>query len=68
MYTQLISNLDELGLTDIEPYLSDYLTETAKEGLSPVEIMLEITKREQKTFFFMGLPGQGNTLGYCNWH
>lgn len=46
MYTQLINNLDELGFTDIEPYLSNYLTETAKEGLSPVEIMLAITKRE----------------------
>ena len=31
MYAQLVNNLDELGLTDVEPYLSEYLTKTSKE-------------------------------------
>ena len=31
MYTQLVNNLDELGFTDVEPYLSEYLTTATKD-------------------------------------
>ena len=31
MYAQLVNNLEELGFTDVEPYLSEYLTKTSKE-------------------------------------
>lgn len=34
MYAQLVNNLDELGFTDVEPYLSEYLTKTSKDGTS----------------------------------
>ena len=30
MYTQLVNNLDELGFTEVEPFLSDYLTNSTK--------------------------------------
>ncbi len=46
MYKQLVNNLDELGFTAVEPYLSEYLTESAKENLSTQEILLNITNRE----------------------
>ena len=34
MYAQLVNNLDELGFTDVEPCLSEYLTKSSKEGIS----------------------------------
>ena len=46
MYTQLINNLDELGFTDVEPYLSEYLTTASKDGIGLQEALLEITNRE----------------------
>ena len=46
MYTQLINNLDELGFTDVEPYLSEYLTTAAKDGTGLQDALLEITNRE----------------------
>ena len=32
MYARLVNNLDELGFTEVEPYLSEYLSKGAKEG------------------------------------
>ena len=46
MYNQLINNFDELGFTDVEPYLSEYLTTASKNGISLQEAFLEITNRE----------------------
>ena len=46
MYTQLVNNLDELGFTEVEPFLSDYLTNSTKEGISLQEALLEISRRE----------------------
>lgn len=46
MYVQLVNNLDELGFTDVEPYLSEYLTKVSKEGISVQEAMLHISDRE----------------------
>ena len=46
MYTQLVNNLDELGFTDVEPYLSEYLTTATKDGISLQEALYEISKRE----------------------
>ena len=34
MYAQLVNNLDELGFTEVEPFLSEYLNKVAaKEEL-----------------------------------
>lgn len=46
MYTQLVNNLDELGFTEIEPFLSEHLTTAAKEDVSLQESLLKITERE----------------------
>lgn len=46
MYTQLVNNLDELGFTEIEPFLSEHLTTAAKEDVSLQESLLRITERE----------------------
>lgn len=46
MYTQLVNNLDELGFTEIEPFLSEYLTTAAKKDVSLQESLLRITERE----------------------
>ena len=46
MWTQLINTLDELGFTDVEPYLSEYLTTASKDGIGLQEALLEITNRE----------------------
>ena len=46
MYTQLVNNLGELGFTDVEPYLSEYLTTATKDGISLQEALYEISKRE----------------------
>lgn len=46
MYAQLVNNLDELGFTDVEPYLSEYLTKVSKEGISVLDSLLHITDRE----------------------
>ena len=46
MYTQLVNNLDELGFTDVEPYLSEYLTTATRDGISLQEALYEISKRE----------------------
>ena len=40
MYAQLVNNLDELGFTDVEPYLSEYLTKVSKEGISVLDAFL----------------------------
>ena len=45
MYTQLVNNLNELGFTEVEPFLSDYLTNSTKEGISLQEALLEISRR-----------------------
>ena len=46
MYTQLINNLEDLGFTDVEPYLSEYLNSAAKESKTLQEALLEISNRE----------------------
>lgn len=46
MYTKLINNLDELGFTDVELYLSEYLTTASKDGIGLQDALLEITNRE----------------------
>ena len=46
MYAQLVNNLDELGFTEVEPYLSDYLTKASKEGISVLDALLHISDRE----------------------
>ena len=46
MYAQLVNNLDELGFTDVEPYLSEYLTNASKEGISILDALLHISERE----------------------
>ena len=46
MYTQLINNLEDLGFTDVEPYLSEYLSSAAKESTTLQEALLEISNRE----------------------
>lgn len=46
MYTQLVNNLDELGFTEVEPFLSDYLSKVSKEEVSLQEALLEISQRE----------------------
>ena len=46
MYTQLINNLEDLGFTDVEPYLSEYLSSAAKESKTLQEALLEISNRE----------------------
>lgn len=46
MYAQLINNLDELGFTDVEPYLSEYLTKASKEGISLLDSLIHISERE----------------------
>lgn len=46
MYTQLVNNLDQLGFTEIEPFLSEYLNTAAKEGTSLQESLHRITERE----------------------
>lgn len=46
MYTQLVNNLDELGFTEIEPFLSEHLTTAAKKDVSLQESLLRITERE----------------------
>ena len=46
MYAQLVNNLDELGFTEVEPYLSDYLTKASKEGTSVLDALLHISDRE----------------------
>ena len=46
MYANLVNNLDELGFTEVEPFLSDFLSKASKEGLSLQDGMTEITNRE----------------------
>ena len=46
MYAQLVNNLDELGFTEVEPYLSEYLSKAAKEGIALQDALLEISDRE----------------------
>lgn len=46
MYAQLVNNLDELGFTEVEPYLSEYLTKAAKENISVQEALVHISARE----------------------
>lgn len=46
MYAQLVNNLDELGFTDVEPYLSEYLTKVSKEAVSVQDALLHLTDRE----------------------
>ena len=46
MYAQLVNNLDELGFTDVEPYLSEYLTKISKEGTSVLDALIHISDRE----------------------
>ena len=43
---QLVNNLDELGFTDVEPYLSEYLTKTSKEDTSILDALIHISERE----------------------
>lgn len=47
MYAQLVNNLDELGFTDVEPYLSEYLTKVSKEAISVQDALLHLTDREK---------------------
>ena len=70
---QLVNNLDELGFTDVEPYLSEYLTKTSKEDTSILDTLIHISEREislgilelcdflsiRKTFLFMEHPEPG---------
>lgn len=46
MYAQLVNNLDELGFTDVEPYLSEYLTKASKDGTSILDAFVHISDRE----------------------
>lgn len=46
MYANLVNNLDELGFTEVEPFLSDYLSKASKEGMSLQDALTEITSRE----------------------
>lgn len=46
MYAQLVNNLDELGFTDVEPYLSEYLTKASKEGIGLLDSLIHISDRE----------------------
>ena len=46
MYANLVNNLDELGFTEVEPYLSEYLTKVSKEGLGVQDAMIHLTDRE----------------------
>jgi len=46
MYANLVNNLDELGFTDVEPFMSEYLTKVSKEGISVQDALIEITNRE----------------------
>ena len=46
MYAQLVNNLDELGFTDVEPYLSEYLTKVSKESISLLDALIHISDRE----------------------
>ena len=46
MYANLVNNLDELGFTEVEPFLSDYLTKVAKDGISVQDALTAITDRE----------------------
>ena len=46
MYAQLVNNLDELGFTDMEPYLSEYLTKVSKEDISILDAFIHISERE----------------------
>lgn len=46
MYANLVNNLDELGFTEVEPFLSDYLSKASKEGISLQDSLTEITNRE----------------------
>lgn len=48
MYANLVNNLDELGFTEVEPYLSEYLTKASQEGISVQDAMIHITDREIK--------------------
>lgn len=48
MYANLINNLDELGFTEVEPYLSEYLTKVSKENVSVQDALINITDREIK--------------------
>ena len=48
MYANLVNNLDELGFTDVEPYLSEYLTKVSKEGTSVQDALIHVTDREIK--------------------
>ncbi len=40
MYAKLVNNLDELGFTDVEPFLSDYLN---KASLIQLVLMLYLS-------------------------
>ena len=46
MYAQLVNNLDELGFTEVEPFLSEYLNKAAKEGIALQDALMEISNRE----------------------
>ena len=46
MYAKLVNNLDILGFTDVEPYLSKYLSKAAKDGVTIQDALLEISNRE----------------------
>lgn len=48
MYANLVNNLDELGFTEVEPYLSEYLTKASKEGIGVQDALINITDREIK--------------------
>lgn len=48
MYANLVNNLDELDFTDVEPYLSEYLTKASKEGIGVQDALIHITDREIK--------------------
>ena len=48
MYANLVNNLDELGFTEVEPYLSEYLTKVSKENVSVQDALINITDREIK--------------------
>jgi len=46
MYANLLNNLDELGFSEVEPFLSNYLSKAAKEGVSIQDALTEITNHE----------------------
>lgn len=48
MYANLVNNLDELGFTEVEPYLSEYLTKVSKEGIGVQDALIHLTDREIK--------------------